>query len=116
MGYLTCVAIVSLFDEIFHCLPVSYMWDVGYAFVGRPSSSKGQCSDLEARGVTMAVLNLISDSLILLLPMFGLKRFQMALERKIALASVFTLGTLYAIPACISLDTTPTNCVKDALW
>lgn len=110
MGYLICVAIVTLFDEIFQCLPVSYFWDVGYAFVGQTSPVKGQCSNLVARGIAMAVLNLISDVLILLLPLFGLRNLQMALGRKIALASVFTLGTLYAKPTRIFLGAVPANC------
>ena len=94
MGYLICVAIVSLFDEIFQCLPVSYFWQVGYLFVGQPSPVNGSCPSLVARGVSMAFLNLVSDVLIITLPIFGLWPLQMNKKRKVGLTAVFTLGTL----------------------
>ncbi len=42
----------------------------------------------------MACFNLVSDILILSLPVFGLWPLQMDIKRKVALAAVFTLGTL----------------------
>ena len=94
MGYLICVAIVSLFDEIFQCLPVSYFWQLGYSFVGEHLPINGSCPSLVARGVSMAVLNLVSDVFMITLPIFCLWPLQMNKKRKVGLAAVFTLGTL----------------------
>ena len=94
MGYLVCVAIISLFDEIFQCLPVSYFWQLGYSFLGRPSPINGSCPNLVARGILMACFNLVSDIAILTLPLYGLWPLQMDIKRKAGLAVVFTLGTL----------------------
>jgi len=94
MGYLVCVAVISLFDEIFQCLPVSYFWLVAYLFVGKPSPVQGSCPNLVARGVTMAVLNLVSDILLLAIPMVCLWGLKLRTSRKIAVAGILTLGTL----------------------
>ena len=74
------------FTVIFMCQPVQKAW--------KPDLP-GHCANLYAFFLGQAIPNIITDVVLLLLPLPYLWRLQIQLPQKIALVSVFLLGYLY---------------------
>jgi hypothetical protein len=55
---------------------------------------EGKCITPTACMTAASVLNIVSDITILILPMFGIARLQMAWKKKLMVASVFAVGIL----------------------
>ncbi|KAI8942551.1 hypothetical protein NX059_000611 [Plenodomus lindquistii] len=86
IAFLTCVHITVLFVIIFPCTPIRKSW--------YPWMKGGWCMDRAVPGMVGAIGNLLSDMVVLALPVVGVAGLQMKLKRKIAVAAVFTTGSL----------------------
>ena len=93
-AYVTAAYLASQFSYIFICLPVSFWWNTAYAIVGLQPPTTGEYANLVPRIISLAVINIVSDLLILLLPMLGLQPIHLPLRRKVAIFFVFALGGL----------------------
>ena len=81
--------ISTLFAAIFQCYPVSFAW------TKVATTIKGTCLDFPALLYATAVLNIITDVAILLLPMPIVWHLRIQMSQKIAISGIFLLGGLY---------------------
>lgn len=75
-----------LFMTIFRCIPQDKIWN--------PEHVGGQCIDFNVAYLASGAVNIISDFLILLLPMLAIWRLQLASKRKLGISAVFATGLL----------------------
>ncbi|KAL4986839.1 hypothetical protein BDW68DRAFT_178432 [Aspergillus falconensis] len=78
------LALSGIFLGIFFCQPFAYNWD--------RTIEDGHCGDSPKFQLSTAVVNMILDFFIVVLPLPVLWRLQMARKRKIMLSGVFSLG------------------------
>ncbi|KAF2245856.1 hypothetical protein BU26DRAFT_552887 [Trematosphaeria pertusa] len=80
-----------LFAFIFACVPREKIWN--------PMLS-GKCINTGATMITTSTINVVSDVVILVLPMLEVWKLHMPLRRKVAVAAIFATGIL-ACAACV---------------
>lgn len=68
------------------CRPVSYRWD--------PSAQIGKCGGLDRLHMFIGIFNLLLDVCVVVIPMPILWGLKMNMSKKIALTSIFGLGTV----------------------
>ena len=73
-------------STIFQCTPIRFMWD--------KTIPGGHCINVTAALTGLAVLNMVSDITILILPMHAVWHLQVPLSQRIAVACIFLLGGL----------------------
>lgn len=82
---------VAVFFAItLQCLPIAFNWD--------PTIRGGRCVDRRVLFISTAVFNIVTDLLILGLPLWVFSSLKIPKRTKIALLFVFLLGFLYASP------------------
>lgn len=86
--------IAVILVSIFSCHPINGFWD---------TSIKSSCINTEAFFVGNAVPNIVTDAIILLLPIRRIWRLHVSKDQKLALSFVFMLGGLVIISSCIRL-------------
>ena len=69
------------------CRPLSYRWD--YTIEG------GSCGDEKALSLYIAIVNLLQDVIVVVLPMPVLWSMRLARARKVALSCIMGLGIAY---------------------
>lgn len=74
----------SVIGAIFICWPIRKYWDAVH--------QEGWCADMTVWWYTNATLNIVSDFLIVLMPMPVIKSLQLARKPKFLLMGVFALG------------------------
>jgi hypothetical protein len=84
LGLVTAVTIVTITTTIFVCTPTAYFWD--------KSINGGHCIDIHASFLSHAVLSMILDFMILILPMPIFWGLNLPKKQKIMLTSVFAVG------------------------
>ena len=82
--------IAIVLAECLICHPISYRWD--------NTAKGGYCGDERSLSLYIAIVNLIQDMIVVVLPMRVLWRLQMATHRKAALSCIFGLGFAYIFP------------------
>lgn len=85
LSFVFTYAIASIIITIFQCTPVDRAWD---------KSIHGTCISLTAFWFAGAVLNVIGDFLILLLPMPMIRTLHMPVRQKWGVGMMFALGAL----------------------
>lgn len=87
MGVVTALWwVICQFIVIFECSPIHYFWDrmpIG-----------GQCIDVQRFFTGQSVVNIITDAVLLALPLPLIWRLQLPLGQKLGLSAVFLLGSL----------------------
>lgn len=78
------------FAAIFQCSPITYTWDK--TIIG------GSCFDQEAFYRYVSPPNIVTDVLILVMPLPYVWKLQTQVEQKVALTGVFLLGSLWVSP------------------
>ena len=78
--------LVQTFFTIFQCNPRQKIWN--------KLITTGHCYDIYAMDKATGVFNVISDFVILVLPMSSIWRLQMALRKKLLISGVFAVGFL----------------------
>lgn len=84
IGTVIIYAFVAVFMTIFLCSPVSTFWEKSFRAPG--------CYDFKNALYISASLNILTDLLIILLPLPGLKRLMLPTSQKIGLMAVFAVG------------------------
>lgn len=77
--------IARVFVDIFQCTPNKAVWD---------SKAKGTCVNRTAQDLSMAIINLITDIVVLILPMHPVWSLQVSKSKKWELSAMFSLGFL----------------------
>ena len=75
-----------LLTLIFECHPIREVWMVHY---------QGHCIDRNAAILGSGAVNVFSDLLNLMLPMWAVWRLQMATKRKFGIIAIFATGVMY---------------------
>lgn len=78
--------LITTFLEIFACNPREMFWNL--------LITKRHCFNINAVNITSAVINSISDFVILLLPQGVIWRLQMPFQKKLGLSAIFLAGFL----------------------
>lgn len=71
------------------CQPISYRWGV--------TTAGGFCGNQKALDLDIAVINLLLDVVVVVLPMPVLWRLPLARGKKVALTCMFGIGIMYGI-------------------
>lgn len=82
---LALIYTAAIFTVIFSCKPIRKFW---YPDI------QGTCIDLYPRTTAPALVNIITDILVLLLPILPVWKLQMPRKQKMFLFGVFAVGTL----------------------
>lgn len=83
--FTTAYSFAGIILCIFPCKPVHRLWD---------QTLPGTCISPMVPGAISAVGNLVSDLIVLALPMLGVRNLQMRRKKKIAVSAVFAMGFL----------------------
>lgn len=81
--------IVYWFSILIRCLPIRAIWDV---------RTPGKCLDLNAIGLSGGIINIVEHFIILLLPLPELWKLKLSRRKRVQLALVFSIGSLYVAP------------------
>lgn len=85
MAIVTIYASWAVVSGYLNCIPVAKFWD---------RSIPGHCLSFEALWFFNAAMNLITDMVLLVLPMPVLNSLQLPRKQRIALMAVFAIGGL----------------------
>ncbi|PYI08430.1 hypothetical protein BO78DRAFT_310959 [Aspergillus sclerotiicarbonarius CBS 121057] len=85
---------ICVFVLIFSCNPVSKAWNI---------FDEGTCLNTRLFNIFAAVVNSISDLVVLILPQIRIWGLQMALRRKVAISTVFFSGVLACVAGFVRL-------------
>ncbi|KAF1848583.1 uncharacterized protein K460DRAFT_353547 [Cucurbitaria berberidis CBS 394.84] len=88
--------IATILAGCFICRPFAFNWDK--AIPG------GSCGDQVTSFTVTGIINLITDVIVLLLPMRPLYQLQMATYKKVTLITVFGLGTLTCVISALRIS------------
>ena len=93
VGVGSCILFLNM------CKPINYFWDAAWLSEGMPIPFKleGDCLLVIYRLVAPLAADLLSDILILLLPIIGLWKLKMSKRRKLGLLFAFSLGAFVCI-------------------
>lgn len=94
MTLMTCHGLAFLFAVAFQCYPVNSIWN---------RELPGQCLNLRALIYTGAGFSIFEDFAIMFLPVFELKGLNLGRRKRIALAFMFALGSLYVPPLSLPI-------------
>jgi hypothetical protein len=82
-----------VFVSIFQCTPITKVWDF---------TLEGHCIDLKASFIGNAVPNIVTDVLLLILPLRQVWKLVPTLHLRLQLLLIFGLGSLLVSLACHS--------------
>lgn len=84
VGLIVVWAIIMTFLSIFNCKPISAFW-----------TTKGTCLDFRQFAIGYAIVNIITDFAVWLMPIPSVWKIQLPQAQKIALSLIFAIGLLY---------------------
>ncbi|KAJ6134358.1 hypothetical protein N7523_000680 [Penicillium sp. IBT 18751x] len=87
-------AVSVILETFLLCRPLAYNWDTSIA---------GTCGNRNATYVVAGTLNLVTDLMVMALPIPHIWKLQLSLSKKIALCGVFSVGLLVSIISIIRL-------------
>lgn len=79
--------VAGLFCLIFSCVPVAYFWD-------KSLKTGGWCLNEYALFHSFTSLNIVTDIIVLVLPIPYILKLQMRTARKVAIIGILLLGSL----------------------
>ena len=83
--FISTYSAIMILAMIFQCRPINRVWD---------PTIKADCIDISKVWTVMASMNVLTDFLILCLPLPQLWKLQMRRETKIQLIGIFSIGSL----------------------
>lgn len=89
----------------FVCHPLPFRWD--------PAIPGGRCGSQTALYASLIVTNVVTDLIIMLLPMYTVWSIKMRGPEKIGLMACFALGMVVVVSSCVHLTTVFNNNNKD---
>lgn len=85
MGIVGSFSIWTIVSGFLHCNPISDFWT---------ESDPGYCLSFEGVWVFNSVMNIVTDLILLALPMYPLAQLQLPKPQKIGLMLMFSMGGL----------------------
>lgn len=92
-----CQTIVLMFCAVLFCIPVEKIWDINYP------SWKGRCFDLFALYMAMTIANIITDAILLILPIPLIMGLNMPDMKKPPVLVVFIFASACVAPTSFSI-------------
>lgn len=77
--------LIFFFLIVFQCIPLAMIWN---------KSVKGRCLNITAIGYTAAIIGIMEDIVLLIMPIPILLQLQLGLKKKLGLVFMFSLGSL----------------------
>src|SRR3954447_22225370 len=74
------------FEFLFNCQPIAKNWDL--------TITTGKCIDVTKILMTHGSINIVTDLAMLVLPITLVRKLQLPMKQKVALAGLFMTGTL----------------------
>lgn len=105
--FVLCYSITTIFTNIFQCTPVDSNWD---------ASIVAHCVDLNTALVVLSSINVLTDFIILVLPMPLIWRLKTSIRRKMQLTSIFLLGIFVSIVSMVRVVYVETLSFTDVAW
>ncbi|KAK8083846.1 hypothetical protein PG996_002627 [Apiospora saccharicola] len=97
IGLCSAYGIAFVFATMFQCQPINYSWKQ------IDSTVPGKCNDIHLQGWMSAILNIVVDLVVLILPLKQLYALQTNLKKKIMIMIMFSLGIFVTIVSAIRL-------------
>lgn len=88
MAICTAYLIAFTFLLLFQCTPVSYQW------TGWTGETKGVCLNMYVTAWIFAVINIILDIAVMILPFPYILRLHLSRKKKMQIGAVFLVGLL----------------------
>lgn len=80
---------------IFQCHPISHYWNKW-----DKEHNDGKCVNVNALAWSNAIISIVLDIWMLVLPLYEVFRLQLSWRKKMSVAIMFLVGTLYDSPIC----------------
>ncbi|OTA62073.1 hypothetical protein K449DRAFT_434416 [Hypoxylon sp. EC38] len=101
-------ALAAILSAFLICQPFAFNWD--------KLIDGGTCGNAMVSWIVTGVLNLISDLVILIMPMPYLLGLELALPKRLVLAATFGIGILTCVISIIRITTMTTIDFNDVTW
>ncbi|KAF2498993.1 hypothetical protein BU16DRAFT_559023 [Lophium mytilinum] len=98
IGLCLAYCVAFLFATIFQCTPVSYTWTQWDGL------HPGKCNNIHIQGWLSAIANITLDIFVMVLPLRQLSRLNMNWRKKMAVMSMFLVGTFVLIVSILRLQ------------
>ncbi|KAF9878863.1 CFEM domain-containing protein [Colletotrichum karsti] len=99
MGLCLAYCAAFFFATLFQCWPINHAW------LQLEEKHLGRCNNIHLQGWFSAAFNIVLDVIILVLPLHQLYQLQMALNKKLMVMVVFSMGIFVTIASVIRLNT-----------
>ncbi|CBF80316.1 hypothetical protein AN8328.2 [Aspergillus nidulans FGSC A4] len=87
-------AISVVLETLLLCRPLAYNWD---------TSTDGECGERNATFVVAGTLNLVTNLMVMVLPLPHIWKLKLNLAKKLALTAVFCMGLLVSVISIVRL-------------
>ena len=102
--FISIYSAIMVITVIFQCRPIERIWD---------SEINAECIDISKLWMVMASLNVVTDFIIVCLPLPQLWELQMPRGTKLQLIGIFSIGSLY-VYSLTSLIEAMADCISSA--
>ncbi|KAF2763498.1 hypothetical protein EJ05DRAFT_496317 [Pseudovirgaria hyperparasitica] len=96
LGFIIITSIVLFFHTVFSCKPVSYFWD---------RDLHGTCLNIAGLAYAHAAIAVVTDFMIISIPLSMLPGLNMKLRKKIAVGLMFAVGSFGCVTSILRLQT-----------
>lgn len=96
IGINAAIGITWALVDSFRCIPTHLTWD------GWTNEESGQCINFINSILVNCLVNIFVDAVIIILPVFEVSKLQMPLRKKLTVALMFVVGSVYVSPTFIS--------------
>jgi hypothetical protein len=94
MGVVFAWTIGSIMSTIFQCVPVAGFWDPVV-------TATAKCTNTDAFWYAYAIINIITDFAVLLLPLPEVKKLQLPWAQKLGVMGIFVLGLFICVTSIV---------------
>ncbi|KAI1373050.1 hypothetical protein F4677DRAFT_462617 [Hypoxylon crocopeplum] len=101
-------ALAAILSAFFICQPFAFNWD--------KSIEGGTCGNPMVSWIVTGVLNMVSDLIILIMPMPYVLGLELALPKRLVLAATFGIGILTCVVSVVRIATMTTIDFDDITW
>ncbi|KAL4987808.1 hypothetical protein BDW68DRAFT_101874 [Aspergillus falconensis] len=108
MAVIVAWAIATILAGCLICRPFAYNWD--------KTIPGGHCGDQVTSFTITGIINLVTDVVVLVLPMPNLSRLQMATYKKVTLITVFGLGAVTCVISALRISVLSTMNFADITY
>lgn len=105
--FITAYSVMQLPISIFQCVPIKAIWD---------SMINAKCIDLAAEITVMSIMSIITDVIVLVLPIRPVWGLQMSRSKKWQLSLIFALGGCTCVVTAVRLIYIKRYSSNDATW